>query len=142
MPGGSFDVDQKELELAALRQEASDPALWNDPKRATAVNRKLARYEQIIDKAKQIAAHQLEASVDDLEFDKGTFTMRGTDKGMPLAAVAFAAPPSHPMITSRAVGPGGAAGRGLSGSVISTSTIGPSSMDASALARRSVATSS
>ena len=49
MPGGSFDVDQKELELAALRQEASDPALWNDPKRATAVNRKLARYEQIID---------------------------------------------------------------------------------------------
>ena len=56
MPGGSFDVDQKERELAALREEASAPELWNDPKRATAVNRKLARYEQIINQAQQTSA--------------------------------------------------------------------------------------
>jgi len=56
MPGGSFDVDQKERELTALREEASAPELWNDPKRATAVNQKLARYEKIIDMALQTAA--------------------------------------------------------------------------------------
>ena len=56
MPGGSFDVDQKERELAALREDASKPELWNDPKRATEVNRKLARYEQIITMVQQTAA--------------------------------------------------------------------------------------
>lgn len=55
-PGGSFDVHQKERELSALRQEASTPELWNDPKRATEVSRKLARYEQIINKVQQTAA--------------------------------------------------------------------------------------
>ncbi|MGZ5383646.1 MAG: peptide chain release factor 2 [Acidimicrobiia bacterium] len=54
--GGSFDVHQKERELSALRQEASTPELWNDPKRATEVSRKLARYEQIINKVQQTAA--------------------------------------------------------------------------------------
>ncbi len=61
-PGGSFDVDQKERDLAALREEASTPELWNDPKRATAVNRKLARYEQII-----TMVHQTASTLDDGE---------------------------------------------------------------------------
>ena len=47
--------------------------------------------DKVIEKAKVIAAHQLEASVDDLEFAAGQFTVRGTDKGMALTAVAFAA---------------------------------------------------
>lgn len=59
-PGGSFDVDQKERELAALREEASKPELWNDPKRATEVNRKLARYEQVITQA-----HETSDTLDD-----------------------------------------------------------------------------
>ena len=43
-------------ELAALGEQASRPELWDDPKRATEVNRKLARYEQIIAKVQATAS--------------------------------------------------------------------------------------
>jgi carbon-monoxide dehydrogenase large subunit len=51
--------------------------------------------EKVIEKAKQVAAHQLEASIDDIEFAGGNLTVRGTDKGTTLAAVAFAAFDAH-----------------------------------------------
>ncbi len=51
--------------------------------------------DKVIEKAKVVAAHQLEASVDDLEFAAGQFTVRGTDTGMALTAVAFASFDSH-----------------------------------------------
>jgi len=51
--------------------------------------------DKVIEKAKVIAAHQLEAGVDDLEFANGQFTVRGTDTGMAIGAVAFAAFDSH-----------------------------------------------
>jgi aerobic carbon-monoxide dehydrogenase large subunit len=52
--------------------------------------------DRIIDKAKQIAAHQLEASADDLNYEGGTFTVAGSpDKTMPLAAIAFEAFTAH-----------------------------------------------
>jgi len=52
--------------------------------------------DRVIDKAKQIAAHQLEASADDLQFSGGVFTVAGSpDKEMPLAAVAFEAFTAH-----------------------------------------------
>ncbi|WCO66528.1 molybdopterin-dependent oxidoreductase [Iamia majanohamensis] len=52
--------------------------------------------DQVIDKAKQIAAHQMEASADDLELSGGVFTVRGSpDKEMPMAAVAFEAFTAH-----------------------------------------------
>jgi carbon-monoxide dehydrogenase large subunit len=51
--------------------------------------------DKVIEKAKIVAAHQLEASVDDIEFDQGNLTVRGTDKGTTLAAVAFAAFDAH-----------------------------------------------
>ncbi|MCU0261448.1 MAG: molybdopterin-dependent oxidoreductase, partial [Ilumatobacteraceae bacterium] len=52
--------------------------------------------DKVIDKAKLIAAHQLEASPDDLEFADGTFTVAGSpDRSMPLAAVAFEAFTAH-----------------------------------------------
>ncbi len=38
--------------------------------------------DKVIEKAKPIAAHLLEASVDDLEFKEGRFGVKGTDKGM------------------------------------------------------------
>lgn len=44
--------------------------------------------EKIIVKATQIAAHILEASEDDLEFDDGTFTVAGTDRAISLVDVA------------------------------------------------------
>jgi carbon-monoxide dehydrogenase large subunit len=51
--------------------------------------------EKIIQKARKIAAHQLEVAEDDLEYAHGTFTVRGTDKTMTVAAAAFAAWTGH-----------------------------------------------
>ncbi len=52
--------------------------------------------DKVIDKAKQIAAHQLEANADDLEFTGGMFRVAGSpDKEMPLAAIAFEAFTAH-----------------------------------------------
>ncbi|MGF1645538.1 MAG: xanthine dehydrogenase family protein molybdopterin-binding subunit [Kineosporiaceae bacterium] len=51
--------------------------------------------DKVIDKAKVIAAHLLEASPDDLEFTDGTFTVRGTDRGKGIAEIAFAAFDAH-----------------------------------------------
>jgi carbon-monoxide dehydrogenase large subunit len=52
--------------------------------------------DKVIDKARQIAAHQLEASADDLEFSGGVFRVAGSpDREAPLAAIAFAAFTAH-----------------------------------------------
>ena len=52
--------------------------------------------DKVIDKAKQIAAHQMEANVDDLEFVGGVFRVAGSpDREMPLAAIAFEAFTAH-----------------------------------------------
>ena len=52
--------------------------------------------DQVIDKARQIAAHQLEASPDDLEFSGGVFSVAGSPgKELPLAAIAFEAFTAH-----------------------------------------------
>ncbi len=50
----------------------------------------------MIDKAKLIAAHQLEANPDDLEFDSGKFTVKGSpDKGLLIQEIAFGAFTAH-----------------------------------------------
>lgn len=52
--------------------------------------------DKVIDKAKKIAAHQLEASEDDLDFAGGAFSVKGSpDRTMPLAAIAFEAFTAH-----------------------------------------------
>jgi carbon-monoxide dehydrogenase large subunit len=51
--------------------------------------------DKVIEKAKPIAAHLLEASVDDLEFAAGRFSVRGTDQGMALTEIALATFASH-----------------------------------------------
>ncbi len=52
--------------------------------------------DKVIDKAREIAAHQLEANPDDLEFAGGAFTVAGSpDRSMPLAAIAFEAFTAH-----------------------------------------------
>jgi aerobic carbon-monoxide dehydrogenase large subunit len=52
--------------------------------------------DKVIEKAKQIAAHQMEADVADLEFVDGEFRVAGTPaKSTPLAAIAFAAFTAH-----------------------------------------------
>ena len=52
--------------------------------------------DRVIDKARKIAAHQLEAAPEDLDFIGGTFSVKGSpDRATPLAAVAFAAFTAH-----------------------------------------------
>ena len=52
--------------------------------------------DKVIDKARKIAAHQLEANEADLDFAGGVFSVRGSaDRAMPLAAVAFGAFTAH-----------------------------------------------
>ncbi|HEX8970283.1 xanthine dehydrogenase family protein molybdopterin-binding subunit [Oryzihumus sp.] len=51
--------------------------------------------DKVIEKARPIAAHLLEANVDDLEFHAGRFGVKGTDKGMGIGEIAFAVFSSH-----------------------------------------------
>ena len=51
--------------------------------------------DKIIAKGKRIAAHLMEASVEDVEFDRGTFRVAGTDKTKSLAEIALAAYVPH-----------------------------------------------
>ena len=52
--------------------------------------------DKIVEKARQIAAHHLEANPDDLEFAGGRFSVRGSpDKGITIQEVAFAAFTAH-----------------------------------------------
>ncbi len=46
--------------------------------------------EKVVEKAKVVAAHMLEASADDLEFTGGRFTVKGTEKGVAMGEVAMA----------------------------------------------------
>jgi carbon-monoxide dehydrogenase large subunit len=51
--------------------------------------------DKVIEKAKPIAAHLLEASVDDLEFSGGRFSVRGTDQGMAIGEISTAVFAAH-----------------------------------------------
>ena len=62
MPGGSFDIAGKEAALVELKEQASEPGLWDDQDRALEVTRTLSRHERTIE---QVAT--LEAALDDAE---------------------------------------------------------------------------
>ncbi|GAA4673878.1 xanthine dehydrogenase family protein molybdopterin-binding subunit [Nocardioides nanhaiensis] len=51
--------------------------------------------EKVIEKAKPVAAHLLEASVDDIEFSAGRFGVRGTDQGLAIQEIAAAVFAAH-----------------------------------------------
>ncbi|WP_426565606.1 xanthine dehydrogenase family protein molybdopterin-binding subunit [Angustibacter sp. McL0619] len=51
--------------------------------------------DKVIEKARPIAAHVLEASEDDLEFKGGRFGVRGTDQGVTLGELSFAVFQGH-----------------------------------------------
>jgi carbon-monoxide dehydrogenase large subunit len=52
--------------------------------------------DKVLDKARLIAAHQLEAAEDDLEYAGGQFSVKGSpDRALPLAAIAFEAFTAH-----------------------------------------------
>jgi carbon-monoxide dehydrogenase large subunit len=51
--------------------------------------------EKVIDKARKVAAHLLECSVDDIEFAHGKFTIKGTNRGKTIQELALATFTSH-----------------------------------------------
>ncbi len=51
--------------------------------------------DKVIEKARAVAAHLLEASADDLEFSGGRFGVRGTDQGIGIAEVSTAVFTAH-----------------------------------------------
>ncbi|GEL17638.1 xanthine dehydrogenase family protein molybdopterin-binding subunit [Pseudonocardia asaccharolytica] len=51
--------------------------------------------DKVIEKARRIAAHMLEADASDVEFAQGRFTVRGTTKGVAIQEVAFATFTAH-----------------------------------------------
>jgi carbon-monoxide dehydrogenase large subunit len=51
--------------------------------------------DKVIEKAKPIAAHMLEANVDDIEFKAGRLGVRGTDQGVGIGEVTMAAFAAH-----------------------------------------------
>jgi carbon-monoxide dehydrogenase large subunit len=55
--------------------------------------------DKIVDKGRRIAGHLMEASPEDIEFEDGSFKVRGTDKATPFGDVAFAAyvPHNYPL---------------------------------------------
>ena len=57
----------------------------------------VAAADKVIEKAKPIAAHLLEADVDDIEWSGGQFTVKGTEEGKSLGEIAFAVLQSHNM---------------------------------------------
>jgi len=55
--------------------------------------------DKVIDKSRKIAAHMLEASEADIEYDNGVFRVAGTDKSLTTAEIAFSAyvPHNYPL---------------------------------------------
>ncbi len=51
--------------------------------------------DKVIEKAKPIAAHLLEANVDDVEFSAGTFSVKGTDQGKTIQEIALSTFAAH-----------------------------------------------
>lgn len=51
--------------------------------------------DKVVEKAKHLAAHLLEASADDLDYSGGRFTVRGTDQGVAIQELATAAFAAH-----------------------------------------------
>ncbi|MEO5722729.1 MAG: molybdopterin cofactor-binding domain-containing protein [Ilumatobacteraceae bacterium] len=52
--------------------------------------------DKVIDKARKIAAHQMECAEEDLDFADGSFSVKGTpERAMPFAAIAFEAFTAH-----------------------------------------------
>jgi len=51
--------------------------------------------QKVVEKAKKVAAHLLEASEEDIDFQAGRFSVRGTEKGITMPEIVFATFLSH-----------------------------------------------
>jgi carbon-monoxide dehydrogenase large subunit len=93
----TFGVPYEDVEVLHGDTQISAKGLDTYGSRSLAVGGMalLKASEKVIEKAKKIAAHLLEASEDDLEFTGGRFSVRGTDKGVAIQEVAYATFTAH-----------------------------------------------
>ncbi len=86
-------VDPKEVVFADGDTDRIAFGMGTNGSRSTVVGGSAIHFaaEKIVNKAKRIAAHLMEASADDLEFAAGKFTVKGTDKSITLKQAAQAA---------------------------------------------------
>lgn len=60
--GGLFDYDRRLLRLEEVRRELEAPDLWNDPARATALNKERAELEDLTGRFGRVDAHRRDAA--------------------------------------------------------------------------------
>ena len=91
--GDVLGVDIDDVELVHGDTDLVPMGMGTYGSRATAVGGIAAfkAAEKVVDKARKIAAHQLEARDEDLEFEDGRFQVKGTDQGMSFQDVALQA---------------------------------------------------
>jgi carbon-monoxide dehydrogenase large subunit len=97
MVGDQLGVDYEDVEVIAGDTQMVPLGLDTYGSRSLAVGGIAAYHagEKIIAKARTLAAHQLECAEEDLEFEGGNFTVKGTDKSANIKALAFAAWSAH-----------------------------------------------
>ena len=93
MIGDAFGVPIEDVDLVHGDTDRVPMGMGTYGSRATAVGG-IAAYQaaqKVVDKARKIVAHQLEAREEDLEFENGQFQVKGTDQGMSFQDVALQA---------------------------------------------------
>jgi carbon-monoxide dehydrogenase large subunit len=89
------DVDQVDVVHGDTGQIAFGMGTYGSRSLAVGGSALYMAMQKVIEKGTKIAAHLMEASPADVEFDKGTFRVKGTDKTKALAEVSLAAYVPH-----------------------------------------------
>ena len=89
------DIDQVEVLHGDTDQVQFGMGTYGSRSAAVGGSAIVKSTEKIIEKGKKIAAHLLEASAEDMEFDAGQFRVRGTDRALGLGDVSLQAYLAH-----------------------------------------------
>jgi aerobic carbon-monoxide dehydrogenase large subunit len=89
------DIDQVDVVHGDTEQVAFGMGTYGSRSAAVGGSALYMAMQKVIEKGKKIAAHLMEASPADVEFDKGTFRVKGTDKTKAFAEVSLAAYVPH-----------------------------------------------
>ena len=89
------DIDQVEVVHGDSEKSSFGMGTYGSRSLAVGGNAIYKAMEKVVDKGRKIAAHMMEASPDDVEFEKGVFRVVGTDKETSLGDVAMTAYVPH-----------------------------------------------
>ncbi len=118
-PGGSFDIDSKQVELRKLRAQVARPDLWDDPDRATRLTRRLGRIDRLVSRVQDLYSEledaELLADLAEEDGDTDTLAEVGEELVSAAARIAdlereslyFGEYDNHPAILSVHAGAGG-----------------------------------